>query len=1179
MKKIITCIIIVVLTYIGAAQVKAAVITDPSQLSNTKVYTINTARGYLTLDLENVMLTSTTVRDADSESETYNQYVIENENADQSEEARQFGILNIDGKYYIYSPKLKQFGLLHNASVEFYSTAGTAFAFTQDGQDDGPLRLKIWGWGDDGTQCYYINNNGSIVLNKYTTVDPGNSLMIEEVPGATLDFDEAMEVFNSDMWIDSHHVYYIATNEARMGQWGIEEDGLTLVGTREGADASNPACSDDDRKWAFYRDGAKTYLFNVGMQMFLSKNTKSQARGGRTLETGQLTTSKDEFASVKFVLSNDENYPFVLYIEENGLWFNGQGSGSMTISTWRSAFDDGNRQSITEVPGEDAYDDMQAFFEIPSWDITYHLIFEGQEIGTVERNMTAGFDAKLPDDMIYSSCEYEYDPAIITSDEDVTVNVSWMGPFEFSSSYSSATWYNMLFDRENEGRDGRWYAYWEEGTEPYYPKKNADEATRSAPQCQWAFVGNPYQLQIYNKAAGDGVTLAFEVVNGANAAVLRPGEHFWAAMEYNPGPDVNVIDADEFSLATWKDGNLYRMNQVGGASASSYFGLWAGFDQGSGLTAEEVPGIDVTDVWYDVYYNDQVVASAKVIGQEIGAPIAEIPSELSRDYVELEYDESMDVTDGLRVPVTATWDGPFELAADFSSARWYDLAVRGNWYVTSNNVAENGALAPINEGLGLLDDAHQWAFVGDPWHVKLYNKAVGSGQVYGATGAEDGGGIPKFQSEDYYWKICRSKSNIEDAFTMNVAGTNLHVNQYGGAGYPLQFWNNGNNISDIGSAFTVFDVPTDFASFVEAEVTPYMESDSKWFSWTDAARSAIGYNASYKESCPYETYESMKLAITSLKDDVNNYLFPPTGYYRMQNRYYSDFFGYISEAPMADEVGTGASTVVKLTKVGDHKYTIQCQGEYLQALLRSQTMYTDPSYPVTFEAFVPEPGYGAFRALEEFDEDVEDFDYHFLHRRQEKDYVGWEKNSPASQYKLLDAETIAIEVGAEGMASLYVPFAVLSPEGLAAFTGKIEDDHVRMTGLKGIVPAATPVVILAEEGTYEMNVSQDASAPAEGNDLKGTYLQSSPSYALAPQSASADNMFFAPLGENLPANTAYVKLDDTSVTEIPMVFDDYTGIKGIEDSESHTLYDLSGRRVNKTTKGIYIVDGKKAVVR
>ena len=46
--------------------------------------------------------------------------------------------------------------------------------------------------------------------------------------------------------------------------------------------------------------------------------------------------------------------------------------------------------------------------------------------------------------------------------------------------------------------------------------------------------------------------------------------------------------------------------------------------------------------------------------------------------------------------------------------------------------------------------------------------------------------------------------------------------------------------------------------------------------------------------------------------------------------------------------------------------------------------------------------------------------------------------------------------------------------------------------------------------------------------------------------------------------------------------DDYaTGVKTVETStrEDGKLYDLSGREVNKATKGIYIRNGKKFVVK
>ena len=1180
MKKLTKILLAAVLCIAGHGVAKAEIITDPSQLSNTKVYTINTARGYLNLNVDQTFLVGSMVRDEDSESETYNQYVYPNENAAEDDASRQFGILLIDGRYYIYSPKLKQFAFLHNQTLEFYSTAGTGLTFTTDGQEGAPLRLRIPVWGTSGVstdRTYYVNNNGNIVLNTYTGVDPGNSLMIEEVEGATLDFEEAMEVFNTPSeWMDPHKVYNIAC--ARTDNWTIATDGKSICGIVEAANG-NPTSPEADQQWAFYRDGGKVYLYNVGMQMFVDKN-------------GQLTTSKDEFANVDLIMNNNDNYPYTLFIVDNGKWFNGQSHGGMSVNVWKSNFDDGNRQTITEVPGQDAYDDMQAFFEIPSWNITYRLYFDGQEIATAVRNMTQGTEAALPSDMIYNSCEYEYDPAYVDDASDVRVDVTWMGPFEFSDSYENATWYNMLFDRENEGRTGRWYAYWEEGTEPYYPKLNADEATRAAAQCQWAFVGNPYQLQIYNKAAGPDVTLAFEAVNGANAAVLRPGEHFWAAMEYNPGPDVHVIDANEFSLAVWRDGTLYRMNQVGGAKAESYFGLWTGFDQGSGVSVEEVPEIDVTDVYYDIIYDGQVVATDKIIGQEIGVPIAEIPSSLQRDFVEFEYDDSQDVTPDLHVQVTATWVGPFELAKDYSSAHWYDMSVRGNWYVTSELTDDEGALKTVQaNALGLGEDSYQWAFVGDPWNVKLYNKAKGSGVAYAWTVAENKH-IPTFvdASTANVWTIRESTNSdpiYTDAFLITIPGLGWQVNQFGGAGGTLKIWNS-TGTSDIGSLFAVFDVPDDYAEFVADDIAPIMEIESKWCNWTDEARAAIGYKPEYKESCTLDQYRSMRNAIEALKDDINNFQLPETGFYRFRNKYHQDYINMQTDLVNGSLEDTQASTVLKLTKVGDREYTIQAQEEYFQPLERSTTMVTDPMTPVTFKIFIPEPCYAAFTGTEEPDPEDTDamavYDYSFIHRRNDSsgnnDMVGWEKNADASKWLLEEAKSITIETSDKGYTTLYAPFAVQSPEGVSALVGKIESDHLELTGVKGVVPALTPVVLKAEPGTYEMSIVNSSAAPIEGNDLKGTLIEAKPGYAMTLEEVDGDMAFYTFEGEAIEANKAYLRLSDTSIEVFPIHVGDLTGIKTVDnDATEHEMYDLSGRRVNKTGKGVYIIDGKKMMVK
>ena len=1158
--------LVAVLCIVGKGVALADVITDPAQLSNNKVYTIRTARGALILNFDETMLVSSHASNG------------ENENGDvsESEGADQFAILKFGDFYYIYSPLLEQFAELSGQSMVFQSRRGTGLTFHDDGNEFEGTTLRFF--LEEENYCLNNNNSGGIVLNGWTTADDGNTMAIEEVPGATFDLAKAEEIFGIEKpeyewWAllkDMHKVFHLST--PRVGNFCSDSEHTKLSSVMETPDAT-----EEDQQFAFWVDDeGKVYLFNVGANMFLDKN-------------GNFTSIPSEMAEIGYEEETNEDYPIVFYIKETGSRFNSQSAGwvKFTDTTWRT-HDEGNIIGIEEVSGEDAYDQMVEFFSAQRFNTTYRLIFNGEEIATCVRESPYGSDAQLPADMKLESCWYEYDPEVITSDGDVTVNVYWEGPEDlFSPDLENANWYNLMFDHEDgDGRGGIWYAWYEEGKEPYVPEKDLDDAMLAAAQSQWAFIGNPYAVKIYNKSAGESQTLSYDQMPNPRdpsqqvyGVVLREGEHTWIINDYIP-------ETDEFSLGVTIDGTFYRVNQHGGASTTSFFGLWSGYDDGSKLKVTEAPWMEVTDVYFDIYYEGQKVATQKVIGQQVGDWIPELPSSLNAAFVELDYDEDQSIDyEDYHVDIQATWVGPFELSKDFASAHWYDMSVRKTWYVTSDQTDDDGALKTVNaNALGLAEDAYQWALVGDPWNIKLYNKAMGSGVCYSwtTTGSQS---IPTFvdAAEANAWvikKIISDDEDFADAFMFTVPGHNDQVNQYGGAGGSLKQWNS-TATGDPGSAFMVFDVPDDFAEYVASEIAPSMEST--WFGWTDAARSAIGYQESYKESCPLEKYKSMKLAIEDLKADESNFVFPPSGIYRLQSKYYGDFFGYVSEAPMAEEEGTSASTVVILNKVGDHEYTIQCQGEYLQPLTRSETMYTDPAYPETFTAVVPEPGFAAFTATpmpDEADEEaMADYTYSFLHRRAQGDYVGWEKNADASKFRLLDAKTLTLEVGAEGIASLYVPFAVLSPEGLAAFKGKIEDDQVRMTGIKGLVPANTPVVILAEEGTYEMNISNDASAPAADNDLKGVYIQSRPSYALAPQSAGAEDCFFASTGEDLPANTAYVKLADTSVEEIPMVFDDYTGIKSLEDNENHTMYDLSGRRVNKTNKGVYIIDGKKMMVK
>ncbi|MBQ9231890.1 MAG: hypothetical protein IJ190_12055 [Prevotella sp.] len=70
-------------------------------------------------------------------------------------------------------------------------------------------------------------------------------------------------------------------------------------------------------------------------------------------------------------------------------------------------------------------------------------------------------------------------------------------------------------------------------------------------------------------------------------------------------------------------------------------------------------------------------------------------------------------------------------------------------------------------------------------------------------------------------------------------------------------------------------------------------------------------------------------------------------------------------------------------------------------------------------------------------------------------------------------------------------------------------------------------------------------------------------------------------GLNIPANKAYIKVDNSLARE-------FIGIDGMATSidqtvksptENATYYDLNGRRVENPTNGMYIVNGKKVIIK
>lgn len=131
------------------------------------------------------------------------------------------------------------------------------------------------------------------------------------------------------------------------------------------------------------------------------------------------------------------------------------------------------------------------------------------------------------------------------------------------------------------------------------------------------------------------------------------------------------------------------------------------------------------------------------------------------------------------------------------------------------------------------------------------------------------------------------------------------------------------------------------------------------------------------------------------------------------------------------------------------------------------------------------------------------------------------------------------------------------------------------------VPAATPLVINGKAGIYQLTpLSGDADAVGT-NLLSGTpdaaFTATASTFALANKSKGV-GFYRCKEGVEIPQYKAYMVNDAASADAF--IFEGATGINDINAVEAEgDIYTISGVKVNKAQKGIYIQNGKKIVVK
>ncbi|MBQ9204327.1 MAG: hypothetical protein IJ155_08805 [Prevotella sp.] len=197
----------------------------------------------------------------------------------------------------------------------------------------------------------------------------------------------------------------------------------------------------------------------------------------------------------------------------------------------------------------------------------------------------------------------------------------------------------------------------------------------------------------------------------------------------------------------------------------------------------------------------------------------------------------------------------------------------------------------------------------------------------------------------------------------------------------------------------------------------------------------------------------------------------------------------------------------------------------------------------------------------------------------------------ASQIVVTVSPVVTLAVS--GYASYCSPFALdLTPtEDYAAYAvTATSGSSVTFSKIEGAVPAETPFILFGKDMGGEivcLPITTGETTAVSGNMLRGTLAET----AITTISGDYTNFglsngSFVKISDGtLPANKAYLPILTANVpsnARLSIIFEDETtGISNVDSPMMNVedYYNLAGQKVAQPTKGLYIVNGKKVIIK
>ena len=586
----------------------------------------------------------------------------------------------------------------------------------------------------------------------------------------------------------------------------------------------------------------------------------------------------------------------------------------------------------------------------------------------------------------------------------------------------------------------------------------------------------------------------------------------------------------------------------------------------------------------------------KVDGTEVATKTAEvvIPEEQVPNLGILT-NGAVNKVDDSNYEVTCTSNIPFTAAENYdaTTAKWYVIDMHNNQgnLLWKGNADNSIAIETIGKTTTpSLSDNYQWTFVGNLTDgYKLYNKATNKAaafsgdalalsetgdafKIVASTAANKVNGFCFYKTEGNY--LNHQGSGVK-TWTKTDEGSTMHVQVP--ESYPLAYAQTFANYSDEGAPEGAIGANT------------YLAVAENLNTFKAAYTAASAEDATAEQIKALEEQNAKVAAGNTSTMEVGKY-------YRLYNKQHHKY-ACLNDNPaqvtskLSGTVNSkGASSVfyIENAEAGSGRYRIKVGGLTLgKASMSTNIALGDDNYGNKGGYVISHIG----KTFLFFDQ-VTGTNYSYIHGGDNGErMVGWEANSDASQWYVIPATDVEIDMTAQGdkkYASAYLPFGVSNVAGATAYTGALnaEKNAIDMTATTS-VPANTGFVLVGTEDKATLTIGE--AAAIEGNALIGTntgiaFAEATPKANYLVFGVNADKVGFYTPGNvtAIPANKAYINASAITGSAIALNFGNtVTGINAatINNGENNApIYDLSGRRVWAPVKGgLYIQNGKKLV--